>query len=259
MSALVHALEARAPELSKRVLDQMYLDPFWMERFGARGRLKAEEDSRFHVAYLVQALLANDAGIMLSYTRWLQNLLVSRGMCSSHIDENFALLEQALADEVAQSEPARVLLREARAALRYEAGPARELQELAAQLVRDGVESLLEKQPSWQSRFQDGARAALAKDLAQHVDYLADAIAAGRLELFSNYVSWVGELLQRRAVPPEQLQQTLHWLADTLSHRDDVSPALLESTRHALALALQRLSQPAAIEPVSERRLGEPA
>ena len=58
---LREALAARAVPLSQRVLDRMYENPFWTERYGERGRRFANEDSLHHIGYLDQALAADDA------------------------------------------------------------------------------------------------------------------------------------------------------------------------------------------------------
>ena len=98
MSArLREALKARARELSQQVLDRMYENPFWMERYGERGRRFANEDSLHHIDYLDQALAAGDAGVFTRYARWLRSVLVSRGMCTEHLAENFRLLAEAIA------------------------------------------------------------------------------------------------------------------------------------------------------------------
>ena len=156
---LTHNLTEQSKQLGKRVLDEMYENPFWQERFGERGRRKAEEDSGYHVSYLVQALSASDPRIFTKYARWLQTVLVSRGMCTRHIVENFERLARAITDNIAEAEPALAILRAGHDALRYDAGPGRELQEIAPRLVQAAVDALYTSQPSWQARFGEAGRA----------------------------------------------------------------------------------------------------
>ena len=94
--ALREALSAQARELSQHVLDRMYENPFWMQKYGERGRRFADEDSPFHLKYLDQALAANDLAVFQKYAKWLRSVLVSRGMCSEHLGENFSLLAEAI-------------------------------------------------------------------------------------------------------------------------------------------------------------------
>ena len=97
-SALRQELASRAVILSQRVLDHMYENPFWMERYGERGRRFANEDSLHHINYLDQALAGGDAAVFTRYAQWLRTVLVSRGMCSEHLAENgtaILLLQEA--------------------------------------------------------------------------------------------------------------------------------------------------------------------
>ncbi len=94
-------LRASAKQLAVRVIDTMYADPFWMSRFGDRGRERSEEDIAYHAEYLAQALEANDPGIMARYSVWLRSVLTSRGMCSRHLEESFERFEAALPAEIA--------------------------------------------------------------------------------------------------------------------------------------------------------------
>jgi hypothetical protein len=56
ITELSKAIRELGPELSRRAIEEMYRDPFWEDRFGARGRKFAAEDGEHHVVYLVQAL-----------------------------------------------------------------------------------------------------------------------------------------------------------------------------------------------------------
>ena len=96
---LVARLDASAERLTTRVLAEMYADPFWHARFGERADRYGRQDGRFHVDYVIQALQADDVGIIEHYARWLQQVLTSRGMCTRHLAENFARLADAIRDE----------------------------------------------------------------------------------------------------------------------------------------------------------------
>jgi hypothetical protein len=122
------ALERQALPLSQRVLDQMYENPFWMERYGERGRRHADEDSRYHVTYLQQALALGSPAVFTNYALWLRSVLVSRGMCSEHLAENYRLLADAILEaQLPDAEAATRLLDDARQALRYSTGEAARL------------------------------------------------------------------------------------------------------------------------------------
>ena len=56
---LVALLRTHAARLNARVLGEMYANPFWDDRYGARGRRFAQDDGASHVAHLVLALEAH--------------------------------------------------------------------------------------------------------------------------------------------------------------------------------------------------------
>src|SRR3954465_800704 len=131
VTTLADAIEARSQILADRALEAMYRDPFWDARFGERGRRYAREDNVHHIAYLVQALRAASVDLLTNYARWLQRVLTTRGMCSRHIGENF----ERVAEGIGDAAPAFAFLDEAAAALAYDGGPARAVQEAAEGVV----------------------------------------------------------------------------------------------------------------------------
>lgn len=170
---LIARIEAAADALTTRVLAEMYEDPFWVARYGDRATLHGRQDGLFHIKYLSEALRGNDPNVIEQYARWLQALLTTRGMCTAHLDENFARLATAIGETVADSAPAVAMLAAARGALRYPEGPARQLQDAAPQLAPDGI----------------GATA---------LSYAADALALGQPAVFANHVAWTADFVERR-------------------------------------------------------------
>lgn len=132
---LASELEERKDALSRRCIDAMYRDPFWMARFGERGRRHAEEDAAYHVEYVVAALRSEEVALFERYARWLRTVLVVRGMCSWHLAESFRQLASALYEErVPEPEAALAVLHAGRAALSYGAPRAAPFEDRAAEL-----------------------------------------------------------------------------------------------------------------------------
>ena len=172
MNELLDAIRTRGPALSQQVLAIQYRDPFWTQRFGAKGRRHADEDSGFHLQYLVRALVANDPGILVRYARWLREVLATRGMCTRHLAENFRLLAAAIAAEGwPMAERAIEYLRTAESSLAYESGPARDVQAASA-------------------RVAAAAPAATREELANYLSYIADALALGSPRTLIEHVRW---------------------------------------------------------------------
>ena len=66
-AGLIERLRRDKHALAERVIEDMYVDPFWNERFAARGRKHSTDDLGFHVDYLIQAAEGNDPGVMERY------------------------------------------------------------------------------------------------------------------------------------------------------------------------------------------------
>lgn len=232
MSQLTAALTAHTDELATRVVDEMYRNPFWQERFGDRGRQFAEQDGRYHLSYLVQALDQTSPETLTSYARWLQEVLTARGMCTRHLDDNFARLATAIAEAgLPDPEPAREYLDLARAALRYPDGPARDVQ-LATTVLADAVVArLYPRDTPAAGRCRD--------DLGYHLAYLADALALGQPHIFVDYVVWIEAFLTRHGVPVAELDAALAALAETLVVLPEESRAAAQPLLAAGLVALR--------------------
>ena len=195
----VSTLERHADALARRPIDEMYAaDPFWMRRFGERGRRYAGEDGRHHVTYLVESLREGDPARMVRYALWLRSVLVSRGMCTRHVLENLERLDAAVAELVPQSgeAPSRHL-RAAREALSYGRSPAGRLQ-AAADSLADAALARLDDYlaPSRTGNAAPDAR----RELADLVWFLADALAADRDETFAMHAGWLAEDARARGL-----------------------------------------------------------
>jgi len=175
---LSEQLAEAGPRLSERVLAEMYADPFWAARFGDRGRHHARTDGDFHIKYLAEALDSNSVAVFASYAHWLRELLVSRGMCSRHLAENFTLLAAAIEAEPWTDRGRAVeILRAGADSLRHTTGPAAELEALRALTPDTATDTLLSyladalafAQPSWfaaYTAFAATLRPSLAAELA---------------------------------------------------------------------------------------------
>lgn len=199
MHALARQVEARTERLAAASVEGLYADPFWFARYGEeRARRFGGEDAVFHVRYLVQALDAEDAGILERYAKWLQGLLVPRGMCSLHIDAHFAGLHAALVHEgLAQPPLALDYVRAARTALLWPEGPAHAVHEALPALVAHGVRAL--SPPEAPSSPAD-ARLGLEDELRLQLSYLMDAMGAQRPALFLTHVRWYAGFWPRRGL-----------------------------------------------------------
>jgi len=142
---LAEQLAEAGPRLTAAVLAAMYEDPFWTLRFGARGRHHSQKDGDYHLQYLQQAIAADEPRVFENYAKWLREVLVSRGMCSAHLAENFTRLADAIdAEPWDDRAKASAILRRGAAALRYTEGDAAVLEAMGlegtyASYLKDAV------------------------------------------------------------------------------------------------------------------------
>ena len=212
MQPLSQQIEARASRLAPASVEWMYQDPFWEARYGAeRARRFGGEDAQFHVRYLVQALTEQRPSVLEGYATWLRTLLVSRGMCTLHLDQNFAGLQAALAAEgFGPDSPAHSYVQAARIALHYPGGPARALRELAPELAHRIAQELLSEVPS-------SLHPRLEEEVLLHLSYLEDAVGHGNPELFSRHLEWYRGFWPRRELGALTFTRFLAALETTLA------------------------------------------
>lgn len=222
METLSRDVEARAEQLASASVETLYQDPFWEARYGIeRSRRFGGEDARFHVRYLVQALAEQRPSVMEGYARWLRTLLVSRGMCTLHLDQHFAGLAAALQKEGwGPGSPPHDYVGAARAALRYTEGPAHLLEQAAPELARGAARRLaLYVRPEELPRLEE--------ELQLQLSYLADALAAGRQELMADHVRWYVAFWPRRGFGLLAFPSVLGMLKAVLGPRHPEARTLL--------------------------------
>jgi hypothetical protein len=196
MQSLAREVERRMQRLAEASVADLYEDPFWFARYGEeRARRFGDEDAVFHVRYLVQALEAKDAGVMERYARWLQGLLVPRGMSSRHIAAHFQGLHAALVREgLTQPPEALEYVRAAESALEWPEGPARVVHEALPGLVPQTLAELSVREGA----LTRGQEIRLGDELLLQLSYLMDALGSRRPGLFAEHVRWYAGFWPRR-------------------------------------------------------------
>ena len=206
--------------LSQRVLADMYLDPFWAERFGTRGRRHADEDSDFHLKYLARALQHGDPGVLVRYARWLREVLATRGMCTRHLADNFQRLARAIEDLAWPGGEAAVdYLRTAEASLRYADGPECAVQEMANALAVEVEQAHRARHPGGWAHTAAREPGAFREDILNFVSYLADALAMGSPATLAAHTSWLALHLERLGTPRSELDAAIGLMSQSLQAR----------------------------------------
>ena len=223
---LAERIIARANTLVARTVEEMYRNPFWIERYGDRGRRFSIEDGRYHLEYLADALRWRSGAIMSQYSAWLQSVLVARGMCSLHLDEHFARLGAAIEQEFGTSaDDAIALLTHARRGLLHTQPHARALHVATPRLIDRIVHELGAIHTGWSQARVAPDRAAAPDDPEYVISYLTDACALSNPRILADYIAWLTEYSTRHRVPASRLADMLQSLARALAESPELAPA----------------------------------
>ncbi len=104
--AVAAAIEAVRASLVDAVLTDLYRNPFWDDRYGERGRQFARQDINYHLDFLIAAIRVDSLPTLTDYYRWVQALLIPRGMCTQHIRQNLERLAYHLQQLAPEAWPA---------------------------------------------------------------------------------------------------------------------------------------------------------
>ena len=212
------ALEAATPAIVEDVLEATYRDPFWMARFGKRGREFTASDNRHHLDTLASAVVFGEAA-MTDYARWLQGLLTTRGMCTLHIQENLETLVASVERRLPawHADVCRPLLRAGIRALRYDG---------AAGVLVDLLGTVLTRFHEREARKEAApSPAPLRHALQYYVSFLADAQAREAPDQLLAYLRWSAAFLGEGGIERRQVEEALGTLAAILEELPGLTAA----------------------------------
>lgn len=94
---LAERLDARRADLVARIVDSHYrARPDLARRYGPQGRMRCEEDAEFHLNYLAEAIRAGSAALFVDYVIWARDLLESRNVPATDLEENLGFVSAAI-------------------------------------------------------------------------------------------------------------------------------------------------------------------
>ena len=180
----------------------MYRDPFWEMRYGPGGHKHTRQDTLYHLARLKSAVIMQSPHSLSLYYRWVQGLLVYRGMCTLHLQETINSLGYQLAHHLPAPvwEQVQPIHQGSYAGLRYELPSAQALADQAALISQHAA-----------ARQQRPAR-----DYRYLLSYLADAQAYSLDNTLAGYLHWLAEAHYGLGETPQALAQGLRLLIEEL-------------------------------------------
>jgi Phycobilisome protein len=120
VTGAVRELMALEEDVAHRAMELTYERiPDLARAYGPAGRTKCLEDFRFHLRFLVAALVIEDGAVVADYAAWSRSLLERYGIPPWHLAEAFRALSDAVAELTPPAAaPAAAALRGAEGALR---------------------------------------------------------------------------------------------------------------------------------------------
>jgi methanogenic corrinoid protein MtbC1 len=112
-----------------------------------------------------------------------------------------------------------------------------------ASLAREVTHRHFARRPELEKRYGAKGRVKCEDDAQFHIRYLAQAIALGVPELFSEYLAWCGVMLESRGVPADDLRADMRELQQLLSERVPQAAAKLEAI---IGAAIEAIGAPLA-------------
>jgi methanogenic corrinoid protein MtbC1 len=97
----VNELKSAAEAIAQAAVAKDYARrPALLARYGEHGRSMYLQDTRFHTAYLAEAISFARPSIFRDYLGWLNEVLAARGVAPEELSENLKCLREALAENL---------------------------------------------------------------------------------------------------------------------------------------------------------------
>ncbi len=186
---IISAVEQARKRIVERLVDRMYENPFWKERYGKLGRVHALQDVNYHLDNLTVAIRVEMLSSPKNYYHYLQNVLVHRGISTYHIHQTLdllsSLLKETLPDDWPEIEP---YLMAGYEGLAYKHPACLKLFDRQEEVTQAVVHKLpapadeIHSNADWvHVRFQE---------TMLHLSYLLDAVENDLPEIFENHARW---------------------------------------------------------------------
>jgi hypothetical protein len=196
-------------EVMESVIEEMYRNPFWQQRYGQRGEKQSNKDAAYNLKYLCSAIRMDTTSALEQYYRWLRGALVFRGMCTLHLAQTLDCtarhLTRLLPEDWPEIEPYHVAGCQG---LTYQQPTAHALNAHADEIAETATARMFDP-PHTGDPAHETARRACLRDNLYHLAYLADAFEVNKPELFREYLAWVTGFLAQFDVQASSLYGSL--------------------------------------------------
>jgi hypothetical protein len=214
---VVEALDALRPQIVTGMMAAMDADPYWQARYGPRGRALAEQDVQYHLDNLTRAVRFELPTSPTHHYRWLQNVLLHRGLCTYHLEWTLDTLSRLLQDLLPEQYPTlQPYLQAGYAGIAYTQDECLALWPLRSAILAAVIEALLEEFTPRPDRLAAWVAARQAEMLLTF-SYLLDAVERNQPALFLEHVTWMRRYLPSQGISDAILHSALGLTARQIS------------------------------------------
>ncbi len=215
--AWIDQVERVRIDLVQSVIDDMYQNPFWEERYGSRGRKQSLVDANYNLSYLITALRQESPNLFRDYYHWLRGVLVFRGMCTQHLRETLDSETRHLKRLLPEGQDKIIEIHQAGyEGLAYVAPASHALWDRAEAIAGAVADQMFEPSRAGNAQITPAARRKCIRDNLYHLSYLADTVGLPHPDGFSLYIQWVTEFLASHNVNPDSLMEDIRLLREEL-------------------------------------------
>ncbi|NDJ61862.1 MAG: hypothetical protein GYB67_12100 [Chloroflexi bacterium] len=226
---LCQELRAHEDAITEIVVNAMYAaTPFWQVRYGDAGRAACATDTRYNIAYIIDAAGRQNAQGLVIHTQWMRKFLIERGMCTAYYAQALTLLADAIVANISSQHHAQIRsINDAlQAGLRHDHPFAQLIESQQATITRTVTAQHYDRAVALQQRM---TRHEYANDLLYKLSFLVDAVVTGQPQIMSSHLQWVRSVLPQLNLTPADLDAELHTLAAALpTGTPDQARALLQ-------------------------------
>ena len=203
------SIEAQRAEVVSETAAALLANPFWMRRFGERGRQFILQDLNYNFDFLTAAVRVASPTSLVNYYLWQREMLVARGLCTRHLHETQEETHRRLLERLPElGGPLKPFFEASRTGLGYSHPDCHALDAIELQ-VCEAATACMYPRPSAENLSQ---RRRCTQDNRYFLSYLLDAVAFNQPGYFLEMMAWIANFLTAFGVQTDDFYTDLDWL-----------------------------------------------
>ena len=231
---IIGSLENNRAEIVYKLVSQLEKDPFWEEKFSPKFLEYIGIDFNRHLDNLIISIRYDLKDSPTQHYRYLQNVLLKRGVCTTLIRETLDLFRQVLISIFPDAWSTLQLYFDAGyEGLAYSDPASKSLLKFSEVITTNAAEKLLTQYP--ERLADDQWKAARKREILLLSSYLADAMEKEHLEIFTTFVDWLTANHLKHGLPSDLVDSELSFMSK------EITQAVAPESARRLRPVIQRI------------------